>query len=436
MVCYLRFARPTAFLQNEVMSIQRPSNSKSCARLLLKHLYEKVGETGQGITPLEYGQLASQIGLTPAELGNSLRDLREDLLIAYPNPATEIIMLNGAGIQRADFLRFRQELPMVGDPLPETLEGTQAEIRFWAQERSKLHPKSDEWQLIKARVDDLKHLENGMPRPQPNPISAQSSAGLRRSAAPAISKWYLEVRKLLREIHGRAIDADRAWRAADKSSAETIVGYLRKDYQRLHKLWTDGGQDVVPSYLGRHIGWGMANDMEDILESDLPELEDALDDILANAAEEIGDAGFLHLLHPSIVASSYDLFQNGHLRDAVLNSVLAIFDLIRERTGIDADGNALVSRAFSLQDPYIVFGDLDTESGQNEQKGFIQLLNGTYQGIRNPKAHSLDSDLTPINACQYLVYASLLARRLSEARIVKSDIKPAAAADAKTNQRG
>ena len=67
---------------------------------------------------------------------------------------------------------------MVGDPLPETLEGTQAEIRFWAQERSKLHPKSDEWQLIKARVDDLKHLENGMPRPQPNPISAQSSAGL------------------------------------------------------------------------------------------------------------------------------------------------------------------------------------------------------------------------------------------------------------------
>ena len=159
---------------------------------------------------------------------------------------------------------------------------------------------------------------------------------------------------------------------------------------------------VVPSYLGRHIGWGMANDMEDILESDLPELEDALDDILANAAEEIGDAGFLHLLHPSIVASSYDLFQNGHLRDAgeVWNSVLAIFImiLIRERTGIDADGNALVSRAFSLQDPYIVFGDLDTESGQNEQKGFIGRLNGTYQGIRNPKAHSLDSDLTP-NQC-------------------------------------
>jgi len=131
------------------------------------------------------------------------------------------------------------------------------------------------------------------------------------------------------------------------------------------------------------------------------------------------------LLHPAVVASSYDHFQNGHLRDAVLNAIVAVFDLIRERTQIDADGSVLVNRAFSLTDPYLVLSELGTESGQNDQKGFIQLFNGSYQGIRNPKAHSLNHDLTETKASQYLVHASLLARRVSEAQIIKTEQRQA-----------
>lgn len=238
---------------------------------------------------------------------------------------------------------------------------------------------------------------------------------------PAISKWYLEVRKLLREIYGKSLDADRAWKADDKGSAETIGSYLKGDYRRLEELWNDRVEGAVPSSLGRHIAWGLANDIEDILRRDLPELGDALDSILASAAEEVGDVGFLHLLHPAIIASSYKQFENGQLRDAVLNSTVAIFDLIRERTGIDMDGSDLVNRAFSVREPYLVLSELETESGKNDQKGFIQLFNGSYQGIRNPKAHSLNHDLTEIKASQYLVHASLLARRVSEAQIVKTE---------------
>ena len=39
-----------------------------------------------------------------------------------------------------------------------------------------------------------------------------------------------------------------------------------------------------------------------------------------------------------------------------------------------------------------------------------------YSGIRTPKAHSMTHDLTAIKAAQYLVLASLLARRIDEAR--------------------
>jgi uncharacterized protein (TIGR02391 family) len=236
-----------------------------------------------------------------------------------------------------------------------------------------------------------------------------------------MNKWYLEVRKVLREIHKKALDAQAAWQKEDKSSAETIKAYLKDDYARLQTLWNEYLEGSVPSSLGRHIAWGMANDYQDILYQDLPTLEETLDSYLDVANEVKGENGFEHLLHPAIVQSSLEHFKNGHYREAVLNSILGIFDLIRDRTGMALDGSALVNRAFSLTDPYLVLSELETDSGQNDQKGFIQLFNGSYQGIRNPKAHSLNHDLTEMKASQYLVHASLLARRVSEAHQVKTD---------------
>ena len=98
-----------------------------------------------------------------------------------------------------------------------------------------------------------------------------------------------------------------------------------------------------------------------------------------------------------------------------------IFDHIRKLTKVDADGDSLIGKVFSIADPYIVLSELDTESGQNDQKGFMQIFKGAFQGIRNPKAHSLTHDLNPQKAAQYLVFASLLARRLDEAKYVMKD---------------
>ena len=128
---------------------------------------------------------------------------------------------------------------------------------------------------------------------------------------------------------------------------------------------------------------------------------------------------FEHLLHPAISEHALPQYKNGHLRDAVLNSITAVFDLIRQKTGIKEDGDKLIGKAFSLEKPYLILSEIETESGKSDQKGFMQIFNGAYQGIRNPKAHSLDHDLTPIKAAQYLVLASLLARRVEEAEVIK-----------------
>lgn len=130
---------------------------------------------------------------------------------------------------------------------------------------------------------------------------------------------------------------------------------------------------------------------------------------------------FSHLLHSQIVEHALPKYQDGHYRNAVLDSVIAVFDLIRNRTGLSEDGDELIGKAFSLSKPYLILSEIDSDSGKNNQKGFIQIFKGIYQGVRNPSAHSLSSDLTNIEAAQYLVFASLLARRVEEAKLVKTD---------------
>jgi len=234
-------------------------------------------------------------------------------------------------------------------------------------------------------------------------------------------QWYTELGRLLREIRGKSTDALEAFEKGGKEAARPINDYLKTDYKRLEELWKKEMRGEVPSNLGRHIYFGMDNDYRDILKTDLLEVEKKAELRLLDFAAKQGELGFEQLLHPLIAKSSYDLYRNGHLRDAVLNSVIAIFDHIRKLTKVDADGDSLIGKVFSIAAPYIVLSELDTESGQNDQKGFMQIFKGAFQGIRNPKAHSLTHDLNPQKAAQYLVFASLLARRLDEAKYVMKD---------------
>ena len=177
-----------------------------------------------------------------------------------------------------------------------------------------------------------------------------------------------------------------------------------------------GATTVELGNLGRHIHFGDEHDYHDILERNLALVETHAERHAHEAAPAKTEVGIEELLHPVIYEHAFQHYLNGHYREAVLNSIVAIFDLIRERTGLDLDGAKLISEAFSLDKPHLILSELDTESGRNDQKGFIQIFSGAYLGIRNPKAHSLAHDLDKTKAAQYLVFASLLARRVYEAK--------------------
>lgn len=132
-------------------------------------------------------------------------------------------------------------------------------------------------------------------------------------------------------------------------------------------------------------------------------------------------AAWEELLHGTVVHSALPQYRNGHWRDAVLNAFIAVFDLVRSRAALDLDGDRLITRVFSVENPMLIVADLGTESGRNDQVGFMQTLQGVFRGVRSPKAHGLQHDLTALKAAQYMVMASLLARRIEEAHVPENE---------------
>jgi uncharacterized protein (TIGR02391 family) len=127
--------------------------------------------------------------------------------------------------------------------------------------------------------------------------------------------------------------------------------------------------------------------------------------------------GFDDLLHPLIQEASSKHYLNGDYRNAVLDAIVAVFDQLRKRSGLDMDGDNLCNQALSIDKPILILSELDTDSGRNDQRGFLDIFKGFYRGVRNPKAHSLVHDLDATKAAQHLVLASILMQRVMEAQI-------------------
>ncbi|MEK7405224.1 MAG: TIGR02391 family protein [Acidobacteriota bacterium] len=77
---------------------------------------------------------------------------------------------------------------------------------------------------------------------------------------------------------------------------------------------------------------------------------------------------------------------------AILDGIHLLSDVIRERSGLEGDGVALIGAAFGGTAPKLKVNRLITESEQNVQKGVEALLRGVYQAIRNPRSHDAYQD--------------------------------------------
>ncbi|AKN93027.1 hypothetical protein ACU10_08205 [Xanthomonas oryzae pv. oryzicola] len=125
--------------------------------------------------------------------------------------------------------------------------------------------------------------------------------------------------------------------------------------------------------------------------------------------------GYLAHLHPYIANGCTKLFADEHYAQAVEESAKAVFQYLREASGLTLDGATLGQQAFSLKVPILAFSDLSDETKRNEQLGFMEMLDAYAKGVRNPLAHTHGKLEEAQKAFEYLCMASLFCRRIDDA---------------------
>ena len=227
---------------------------------------------------------------------------------------------------------------------------------------------------------------------------------------------YIDINRLLRKIVYLAWDALQP--EIEVITQAYISNYLQQEVRELERLWPEGLTRKPLANLRDNAKRCDNESFTEIIDKSIRDVQDTLDSYFASQPTLDITFGIIDFLHPAIIKSSYAQFRNEQYRDAVLNAIMAVYELIRKKIKSDKDGSELVCEALSTNNPKLIISNLNTDSGKNEQKGYLQILQGAYWAIRNPKAHSLSTDLNKLKAAQYLVFASLLARRIDEAHMV------------------
>ena len=121
----------------------------------------------------------------------------------------------------------------------------------------------------------------------------------------------------------------------------------------------------------------------------------------------------LEKLHPIVIETASRLYDDGHYRQAVLDTYIAVVQRVKEVSGrADLDNTALMQTVFSPKKPVVLLSD-----DPDEQMGYMWMFSGAVMGVRNPKAHRLDALSDPNHAFEWLAFASVLFRLLDGARV-------------------
>jgi uncharacterized protein (TIGR02391 family) len=124
-------------------------------------------------------------------------------------------------------------------------------------------------------------------------------------------------------------------------------------------------------------------------------------------------------VHPDVLKfCRAELLADDYFR-AVLEAVKSVADKLRSRTGLTEDGSALVDHALGRSPPILAINPLKTESEQSEQRGFANLVRGTFGMFRNTTAHAprIHWPMTKYDAEDLLSLVSLIHRRIDASHI-------------------
>lgn len=122
-------------------------------------------------------------------------------------------------------------------------------------------------------------------------------------------------------------------------------------------------------------------------------------------------------VHPDVLRFCRSELVADNYFHAVLEATKSIADKLRSRTGLTDDAATLVDRALTGDPATLAINPLSTESQKSEQRGFVNLVKGTFGMFRNTTAHEARIlwAMNKADAEDLLSLASLIHRRLDAA---------------------
>lgn len=128
-----------------------------------------------------------------------------------------------------------------------------------------------------------------------------------------------------------------------------------------------------------------------------------------------------HEVRPELLSLLEDRLAAGAHTDAILRAFRHLTEQLRELSGKDGDGAALVGQALGGSAPPIRINPLRKQSDRDEQKGLEQLVRGLYTCIRNPRTHEHLEDSTEF--CFRIVLAIDTVLDYLENRVTEFDVE-------------
>jgi uncharacterized protein (TIGR02391 family) len=92
-------------------------------------------------------------------------------------------------------------------------------------------------------------------------------------------------------------------------------------------------------------------------------------------------------IKPDLWSAVSENYESGHYKDAILDAMHYLSEVLRSKTGLDGDGTKLASGALGGNPPLLRINKLQTPTEKDIQSGVNFLVMGLYGAIRNPRSH-------------------------------------------------
>ena len=124
-----------------------------------------------------------------------------------------------------------------------------------------------------------------------------------------------------------------------------------------------------------------------------------------------GDAA-IPLAQLAISDHARSLYRDGYAHEAVRHEAQRLLNM---------DGQPLIERALSEQDPVLILNPRATALERDEQAGFRHLVIGVTRGVRNVLTHDIDREVSLEDGAIWLGLLSLLHQQLDAAYLAESE---------------